>query len=247
MTAQRTNLVPDAPEARDPKPLRPRDAATLLVLDRSGPQLKVLMGKRHEKHRFMPGKFVFPGGAVDRADQHVRPADDFAPDLQAKLTDRMRGRVSPAKARALGLAAIRELFEETGLLIGKTCADLPRSNDSSWRRFLAHGVAPSLDGFMFIARAVTPPRRPRRFDARFFAVDAAHVARQGDFSEDEANELLEVNWLTLDEARQLDLPNITRIVLDHLDERLAAPDPLSASHAVPYYFMRGRTFVREQL
>ena len=237
----------DSPEASATKRLRPRDAATLIVLDRSGGKPKVLMGKRHENHRFMPGKFVFPGGRMDAADRHILPASGFHPVVEEKLMDRMLGRVSPGKARGLGLAAIRELYEETGLLVGDVADSLPKSNDASWHDFLTHGVAPSLDGFMFVARAITPPRRPRRFDTRFFAVDSGRIAKRTDFAEDESNELLEINWLTFDEARSIDIPNITRTVLDHLEQRLGTRDPFSPDHQVPFFHMRRRHFVREEL
>ena len=77
------------------------------------------MGRRHERHSFMPGKFVFPGGAVDEADARVRPAVDLEPSTLAKLMLRMRGRPSARRARALAMAAVRETFEETGLILGR--------------------------------------------------------------------------------------------------------------------------------
>ena len=246
-TRMPADFTADSPQVRAHKPLKPKDAATLIVLDRSGPAPRVLMGKRHEKHRFMPGKFVFPGGRLDAGDRHIAPVQGFDPSIETKLLHRMRGRSSPRKARALGLAAIRELYEETGLLVGEKVDALPQTKDKSWHDFLQHGVAPSLGGFMLIARAITPPRRPRRFDARFFAVDADHIAERAAFTEDDASELLEINWLTLAEARAIDIPNITRIVLDHLEHRLAARDPFAHDHKVPFYFMRGRNFVREEL
>src|SRR3989442_12312094 len=93
--------------------VRPKDAATLILVDRSGRVPKVLLGKRHQRHKFMPGKFVFPGGRVDAAARLMPVASGLDPHAEAHLMKRVQ-RASPAKARALALAAIRETFEETG-------------------------------------------------------------------------------------------------------------------------------------
>src|SRR5207237_6257754 len=87
--------------------VRPKDAATLILLDRSGRVPKVLLGKRHHGHKFMPGKFVFPGGGLEPADRRMGVARPLHPQAQARLMQRVR-RPSPAHARALALAAIRE-------------------------------------------------------------------------------------------------------------------------------------------
>src|SRR5205807_6364422 len=97
--------------------VRPKDAATLILVDRDGRMPKVLLGKRHTRHKFMPGKFVFPGGRVDPADRHMPVARSLDPGAQANLMKRV-AHPSPAGARALALAAIRETFEETGLVVG---------------------------------------------------------------------------------------------------------------------------------
>ena len=107
-----------SPVRADPAP-RPRDSATLILVRSDGPELRVLMGRRHERHSFMPGKFVFPGGAVDEADAQVCPAVDLDSRSLAKLMLRMRGRPSARRARALAMAAVRETFEETGLILGR--------------------------------------------------------------------------------------------------------------------------------
>src|ERR1051325_5648744 len=97
--------------------VRPKDAATLILVDRSGKVPKVLLGKRHHGHKFMPGKFVFPGGRVDPADKLMPVAKPLDPHAEANLMKHLQ-RASAAKARAFALAAIRETFEETGLLLG---------------------------------------------------------------------------------------------------------------------------------
>ena len=97
--------------------IQPKDASTLILLDRSGPSPKVLMGKRHQRHTFLPGAFVFPGGSVDAGDRNMPVAAALDPRAEEKLMRQVR-RPSGDKARSLALAAIRETFEETGLLLG---------------------------------------------------------------------------------------------------------------------------------
>src|SRR5438876_8892846 len=95
--------------------LRPKDAATIILIDRSGATPKVLLGRRHHGHKFMPGKFVFPGGRMEPLDRRMGAATPLDPRIEARLMQHTR-RPSADKARALALAAIRETFEETGLL-----------------------------------------------------------------------------------------------------------------------------------
>ena len=101
------------------KVIRPKDAATLILVDRSGRVPKVLLGKRHARHKFMPGKFVFPGGGVDPTDKAMAVATALDPQAEMRLMQRFH-KGSPVRARALALAAVRETFEETGLLLGRS-------------------------------------------------------------------------------------------------------------------------------
>jgi len=202
---------PAAPAAR--KMMRPRDAATLILCDRSRGGLSVLMGKRHERHAFMPGKHVFPGGAVEPADRKMSVAGPLDEIVEQKLLARTR-RTSPEYARGLALAAIRETFEETGLAVGVTDVGAPKETpNEAWAHFAATGVYPTLDGLDFLARAITPPGRPRRFDARFFVADASLIARQVPDVVGAEAEFVELAWKKLEAALELDLPNITRNML----------------------------------
>src|SRR6476619_1162786 len=99
----------------------PQDSASLIILDRTGPSPKVLLGRRHEGHAFMPGRFVFPGGRVETVDAAIPSASELVSEAAAKL---MQG-ASARRARALALAAIRETFEETGLMLGVKRAPVP--------------------------------------------------------------------------------------------------------------------------
>ncbi|MBV9907184.1 MAG: NUDIX hydrolase, partial [Hyphomicrobiales bacterium] len=162
-----------------------------------------------------------------------------------KLNARVR-RPSPNFARAVALAAIRETFEETGLAIGVLGASAPENPPpGAWTRFAATGVHPSLDAIDFLARAITPPGRPRRFDARFLVVDARFIAMRVDGAVHSEAELVELVWTPLDDARNLDLPSITHAALDDLAQALESG--LDKRRPRPFYReIRGKR-LREQL
>jgi 8-oxo-dGTP pyrophosphatase MutT (NUDIX family) len=222
--------------------LRPRDAATLILVDRTHALPRVLLGRRRPDMKFMPGKYVFPGGRVDKADKAVPSASELADREAATLMVDMKGGASPTKARALALAAVRETYEEAGIIIGAPLDGRSAPVDASWRRFFEQGFVPSLAPLTFFARAITPPGRPRRFDTRFFCVEAAAIAFRGTPPEDELSDLV---WMAIEEARSLDLPPITRVILEDLGDRLKA-GPLGQSDApVPYYFHKSGTFKRQ--
>lgn len=210
------------PEIRK-KALRPRDAATLIVYRRDADGIRLLMGRRSMKHVFMPGALVFPGGRIENEDRFAPAVDALDPAVEATLC--RRSKVTPSRARALALAAIRETFEETGYLIGveQNSAKTPVGN--SWQSFVRHGVLPSLGDLRFLTRAITPPTQPRRFDARFFVVEAGSIAKRVEVPDEE---LEDPAWVTFEEARDFKkLPAVTRLVLDELEQKLAH-GPLAA-------------------
>jgi 8-oxo-dGTP pyrophosphatase MutT (NUDIX family) len=225
--------------------LRPKPAATLIILDHTGKESKVLMGRRHHGHKFMPGKFVFPGGRVDPADREVATACPLHPKVAEKLAKR-RVNTSAALPRALALAAIRETFEETGLALGATSSEATAAlPPRAWADYAAHGLTPNLAAFHFITRAITPPRRPRRFDTCFFAVDAKEIAARVEDVIHPESELVELVWLPLDEARKLDLPHITGVVLRELKTRIDGG--MGHDLPVPFYYERHKRWFREEL
>jgi 8-oxo-dGTP pyrophosphatase MutT (NUDIX family) len=225
--------------------LRPKDAATLIIIDRNGRRPKVLMGRRHTGHKFMPGKFVFPGGRIELGDRSMPVAGALHPRAEAALLARVI-RPSARRARALALAAIRETFEETGLLLGTREYGAPEDvPEGAWSAFREHGVFPDLETLQVIARAITPPRRPRRFDTRFFSVDRSAIAAEIDGVVGPEAELTELAWVTIDEAKLLDLPVITLTVLEDLEERIA--QGFAPELPVPFYREQRGRFVRELL
>jgi 8-oxo-dGTP pyrophosphatase MutT (NUDIX family) len=219
-----------------------KDAATLIVIDRSGPEPKMLLGKRHQRHVFMPGKFVFPGGRVDVADQTMPVAAALHADIERQLLTKSRLR-SGNEARAMVLAALRETFEETGLVIGKPGRAAGNIPAGPWSKFVQTGYYPDLLGVHFIARAITPPGFPRRFDARFFCVDETAIAHRIENIVHSDAELVELTWLPIVAARNLNLPVITEIVLGELQSRLHFG--LSRNLPVPFYHMQDIEFRRE--
>jgi 8-oxo-dGTP pyrophosphatase MutT (NUDIX family) len=224
--------------------LRPVDAATLILIDRTGPKPKVLMGKRRHDLKFMPGKFVFPGGRRDPDDRQMPVFGTLDGLIEERLMKRVV-RPSLSRARSLALTAIRETFEETGLMLGTKEAGAPADVPKGWEGFAEHGVFPDLESLHFVARAITPPRRPKRFDTRFFACDAEHIVHRIDGVVGPHAELVELKWLTLEEALHEDLPTITTVVLEELGTRIA--NGFAPHLAVPFYFMVRKEFRREEL
>jgi 8-oxo-dGTP pyrophosphatase MutT (NUDIX family) len=161
-----------------------------------------------------------------------------------KLMQRVR-RPSMAKAAAFALAAVRETYEETGIMLGIRASGPMRVPPGPWETFARAGIAPDLSAVHFIARAITPPRRPLRFDSRFFTADVGAIARREDGFVGPDKELVELVWLPITEARRLDMPGITAVVLEELQDRIAAG--MSHKHPVPLYRMLNKRFVREIL
>ena len=222
----------------------PRDASTLILLDRSGKVPKVLMGKRHHGHVFLPSKFVFPGGGIDALDRKMSVAVPLNPDAEKKLMLKVK-RPTRTYAQALALAAIRETFEETGILLGQKTDAAPKAPGGLWSEFAKHGVSPDLSSVHFICRAITPPRRARRYDTRFFTADVSAIAHKIDGVIGPETELTELVWQPLADIKRLDLLAITEIALEDLHARIAAG--FGHDLPVPFYRMPHKAFTRELL
>ena len=201
---------------------RPVDAATMVVWRRRRETVEVLMGRRHRNHVFMPHAYVFPGGRVETTDGKLKPESDLPADVQARLE---RAAANPTRARAIAAGAVRETWEETGLLIGSLDGDTLR---------------PSLDGLDYFFRAITPPGRTRRFDARFFLVEADNA--KGKLAGD--GELLDLAFRSFDDSRLLDVAGITRIAMAEAERHINNPPKPDANRPVPLSrFLRGQYFI----
>ena len=204
--------------SRPEKSVRPRDAASLLIFRQRKGVVEVLMGRRASRHRFMPNIFVFPGGRVDVADKTA----DLAADLAAPVARKLEHKWSPRMARALAVAAVRETFEETGLVIGER-------QDNALR--------PDLAALDYVARAITPPDSPMRFHARFFTIDVKATSGQVR----DSDELQDLQWFTLDDALAMDLVDVTEFVLTEVKRRQEGWRPLG----VPLFSYRnGRPVIK---
>ena len=193
------------------RPRRPRDAATLVLARGRGPDAEVLMGRREPLDRFMPDVYVFPGGRVDPSDATHPAASELRPDVAASLA-RAAG---PARARAIGVAAVRETFEETGLVVGA------REGGA---------LLPGLGELEYLARAITPAGNPIRYHARFFLADAERAS--GAIRSN--GELLDLAWVPIPRALELDIIDVTQVVLREAAARLCG----TASPGVPLIHYR---------
>lgn len=216
--------------------LRPRDAASIMLLDRSGTEVRVLMGRRHSAHAFMPDLYVFPGGRRDPTDHRLGFSGDLNPTVLHALKGSEGRPITDARARALALAATRELFEEAGVRLGaehgRLDAPLP---------FL-----PDLTNLRYMARAITPPGQARRFDTRFFAV-FADEAKIDPSEVLESRELQDLQWIDVNDFSSLQVPEITAIILADLRAGLDADSSLPPERAIPFYFTRRGRFLRTLL
>jgi 8-oxo-dGTP pyrophosphatase MutT (NUDIX family) len=202
-----------APNAVDKTAIR--NASTILLVRDIDSTPRVLMGQRGASAAFMPNKFVFPGGAVDAGDANIVLATSLPKICETRLAG---GDVTP---NALAAGAIRELWEETGLCLG-TPGAWHGTPPADWADFAARGLLPAAGGLSFIFRAITPPGRPRRFDARFFLADARHVSGALDDFSAACDELTCLQWIPLPEARRFNLPFITEVVLAEVDALIAS-------------------------
>jgi 8-oxo-dGTP pyrophosphatase MutT (NUDIX family) len=222
--------------ARPPRPpgsraVRPRAAASLVLLRETSDGPAVLMGVRSGAHRFMPNRLVFPGGRVDAADHRVA----FATPPPASLA-----RSFGAFAAALAAAAIRETYEETGLRLAAPAPPGARLPRGAWAAFAAGGVLPAGDALVPLCRLITPSASPIRFDARFLLAPAERVS-----GELRGNGELEfLRWIPLAEAEALDLALPQRVVLREVADWLAADADARAVRLAPLWRETGPNLVR---
>jgi 8-oxo-dGTP pyrophosphatase MutT (NUDIX family) len=236
MTHERGSPSLLQPQAARHSAIRPRDAASIMRLDRSGENVRVLMGRRHSAHAFMPDLYVFPGGRRDQTDYRLEFSGDLHPTVLRSLKATDGRPLTDGRARALALAAVRELYEEAGVSIGRALAQAGASLP-----FL-----PDLTNLRYMARAITPPGHSRRFDTRFFAIFADEAGI--DPSEIlESRELQDLQWIDVNDCSSLRIPEITAIILVDLRRGLESDPLLPRERPVPFYFTRHRRFARTLL
>ena len=238
--------IPSSP-IKAGKALRPRDAASLLLIDRSGSKPRILMGRRHASLAFMPGKFVFPGGRADPIDGTIGATAELNRNDVAKLLVGMGARASLRRARALGLCAIRETFEETGLRIGQAASKpVTPPAHADWSAFFDNGMIPALSSLRYFARAITPPGNIRRFDARFFIAFRDHIPELDGQALAPSGELEDLDWVSIDRIDKLDVARITKTILEEACALLTnARFELPATLPVVQYCKRHGRSVRE--
>ncbi len=217
----------DQPAEKAPY-LRPKDAASILLMDRSTQSIRVLMGKRSSAHVFMPDVYVFPGGKRDREDSTLPFASDLHPVVLDNLMRASSKTVSQRRARALALAALRELHEETGLRF--------RSDEQG-------NGGPDLSCLRFVARAITPPGRIRRYDTRFFCCFTDEVGIDPAAARD-SDELQNLEWLDIKDNSGVNMAPITRLVLEDVTKFVIGDPSLQFESPVRQYFERRGTFTR---
>ena len=203
------------PQSTDQTPIRDSATLALLKTDSQG-KVRILLGQRSNRHVFMPDIFVFPGGRVDEGDE-LPPA---ASELGSRCTHHLESQSLERPARAFPLAAIRETYEETGLLVGRKAPSPSQSVPVGWNDYFSAGAVPCMQSFKYVGRAITPPGRTRRFNSRFFVANADQVLLD-DRAPQDSEELSNLGWYTLDEAFDLNIHFVTRIVLEHINRQLA--------------------------
>ncbi len=200
-----------------------RDAACLVLVDRSAQEPRLLLGRRPATQVFLPNMWVFPGGRVDDDDHAVAP----------RLADAARIPHADRDLVRFACAALRETFEETGIFIGDVAQALPTGGlPPAWQHVGRCGGLPGIGALKPIARAITPPGFPRRFDTWFYIAEWAEG--RGVLGKPDG-ELLDLAWFTVDEVRALDLAIITRLIVDDVAMLLMAGGP-TAAFDIPFYF-----------
>jgi 8-oxo-dGTP pyrophosphatase MutT (NUDIX family) len=197
-------------------PVRPVDAASLLIVRHGSDGAEVLMGRRPQNARFAPGVFVFPGGKIEREDFSVGSVGE----LEKSIIDKVAVAGSRRKAQGFAKAAVREAYEETGLLLVEP-GEVGDVGNPSWLAIKRQGLAPALKHMDYVGRAITYAGSPVRFHARFFLVNAEHVS-----GEVRGNgELEDIEWHPIGQALALPIFDVTEFILSELGRQLRTYSP----------------------
>jgi 8-oxo-dGTP pyrophosphatase MutT (NUDIX family) len=178
--------------------VRPRDAASLIVLRGQRRDLELLAGRRPLSVKFMPGVWVFPGGAIDAEDRRSWAVEPGVETLPPRLWPSAR-------------AALRETWEEVGVLVGSrdAAAASEPGRSAIERAYAERGVAAGFGQLTYIGRAITPARAPRRFNTRFFLADGSAAVGEPAPSE----ELEDAGWHPVTRVMLEPLADVTQFML----------------------------------
>lgn len=202
--------------------VRPVDAAGLVLLRGRRDAPEILLGRRHAKTGFLPGIYVVPGGRVDPED-HLPSGFDERPHPSVLESLSLGGGRRPPIAFLR--AALRELHEETGLIVGPRSAGADRAAAGPvWRAYAAAGLKPDFAGLDFVLRAITPVGSRRRYNTRFFLADGGAAA-----GEPRSNgELLDLRWWKVGELDSLTIVDVTWALIRLALARWQARTPVGA-------------------
>jgi len=227
----------------------PRDAASLLIVDRCNGSYKVLMGQRPKHDGFMPDVFVFPGGGVEPIDRETAAgcSAHFVPTL-AEFNSNHDNGFPPAFDLSLLICALRETFEETGLDLSELTKspNQKRSSplSSSLQCFEGDEWQVLLERFVFLSRAITPPMRTKRFDTRFFVIE---INSYQNLDIVDTSELRGLLWVTFEEALALNLHAMTRVILEDLNDYMNQFNQGDQPLSIAFYHMIDDNFLCERL
>jgi 8-oxo-dGTP pyrophosphatase MutT (NUDIX family) len=188
--------------------VHPVDAAGLVLIRQGAAEPEVLLGRRHRRAGFLPDIYVFPGGRVDPGD--ALPSG-FAEPVHPAVLDQLRRGSHGRPPAAFARAAIRETFEETGLLLAAPGGHpaVTAAAGAVWQAFAAQETAPGFAALDFVCRAITPTVSRRRYNTRFFLADGslATGAPAGN------GELEDLRWWPLAALPGLEIVDVTQFVL----------------------------------
>ncbi len=206
---------------------RAKDAASLVVYRRRANSIEVLMGKRQGRTRFAPGVYVFPGGMLEVADSKLTSLIPF----------RSQGVATTAISRIqeLAIAAIRETWEETGLLLAEK-GEIDSASHPAWERCHELGMVPAPHHLSYLGRAITPTEWPLRYHARFFVAPLERF--YGSLTDN--GELSDLRWIPLKKPVSLPMLDVTEFMLEELQRFFDGPR--SGTPLMSY--RRDRTLIR---
>jgi 8-oxo-dGTP pyrophosphatase MutT (NUDIX family) len=188
----------------------PKDAATIIIIKFKKKKSYVLMGRRPDSSKFMPGVHVFPGGKLEK--------EDFLVNKFFKLENHIAKQKLKTRSNkhtlALLLAAIRETSEETGLYLAekKSFDQKPNFINNTWKEYFQKSYKPCTDKLLFFGRAITPAFLKIRFHARFF------IAFSNDFKGTlkTNGELENLEWVLLENVKKNKIADVTEFMINEI-------------------------------